>query len=59
MTNFLLPDQPIESVDEYLERGGGSLGLQKAVSLGPRATIEVIRQSGLRGRGGAGFPTGR
>jgi NADH-quinone oxidoreductase subunit F len=45
-------------LDEYLERGG-SIGLQEAVRIGPRATIEMIRQSGLRGRGGAGFPTGR
>jgi NADH:ubiquinone oxidoreductase subunit F (NADH-binding) len=58
MTNFLLPDQPIGSLHEYLERGG-SIGLQEAVRIGPRATIEMIRQSGLRGRGGAGFPTGR
>jgi NADH:ubiquinone oxidoreductase subunit F (NADH-binding) len=59
VTGFLLPDSPIASLDEYLERGGGSIGLQRAVQIGPTATIEVVRRSGLRGRGGAGFPTGR
>jgi formate dehydrogenase iron-sulfur subunit len=32
--------------------------LAKALALGPDATIEEVLQSGLRGRGGAGFPTG-
>lgn len=59
MTNLLLPADPITSLDEYLERGGGSVGLRRAVEIGAEATIEEIRLSGLRGRGGAGFPTGR
>ena len=33
-------------------------GLQRARTIGPAATIDVITKSGLRGRGGAGFPTG-
>jgi formate dehydrogenase iron-sulfur subunit len=37
---------------------GGYHGLERAVSLGPSGTIEQVRASGLRGRGGAGFPTG-
>lgn len=36
----------------------GYRGLESALSLGPSAVIEEIVQSGLRGRGGAGFPTG-
>jgi formate dehydrogenase iron-sulfur subunit len=36
----------------------GYKGLERAVSLGPEAIIEEVVQSGLRGRGGAGFPTG-
>ena len=37
---------------------GGLIGLERAIGLGPDATIEEIIKSGLRGRGGAGFPTG-
>jgi NADH-quinone oxidoreductase subunit F len=55
---FLLPDHPIETMADYRAAGGGR-GLQKALDLGPAATIEAITGSGLRGRGGAGFPTGR
>jgi len=36
----------------------GYAGLQKALALAPAAIIEEVVQSGLRGRGGAGFPTG-
>lgn len=50
----LLPDEPITSVDRYLESGGGST-LGKALSLPRTETIEVVAQAGLRGRGGAGF----
>ena len=37
---------------------GGMRGLERALSLGPAATIDEVTKSGLRGRGGAGFPTG-
>jgi NADH-quinone oxidoreductase subunit F len=56
---FLLPDAPIGSLDEYLATDVGGLGLARAVELGPERTIEEITRSGLRGRGGGGFPTGR
>ncbi len=55
---FLLPRSPIENIAMYLASGGGS-GLQAALELGPEATIEVVTKAGLRGRGGAGFATGR
>jgi len=52
---FINPD----SIEEYIARGGYS-ALNKALTqLSPEQTIEEIKKSGLRGRGGAGFPTGR
>ena len=54
----LLSSPPVRTVGEYIDAGGG-LGLERAVQIGPEATIEQVRRSGLRGRGGAGFPTGR
>jgi formate dehydrogenase iron-sulfur subunit len=45
------------SLDDY-RRHGGLCGLERALRLGPKATVEEILASGLRGRGGAGFPTG-
>ncbi len=54
---FLLPDEPVESLDGYFAHGGGS-GLHRAREQGPATTVDQIRASGLRGRGGAGFPTG-
>ena len=45
------------SLEDWRALGGGN-GLQRAHSLGPAATIEALVTSGLRGRGGAGFPTG-
>lgn len=42
---------------DYLTRGGGR-GLAAAKSLGAAETIDMLTASGLRGRGGAGFPTG-
>jgi len=37
---------------------GGLAGLERAREIGPAATVEEVIASGLRGRGGAGFPTG-
>ncbi len=58
-TTFLLPTSPITSLDAYLATDAGGVGVETAQRLGPRATIELITASGLRGRGGGGFPTGR
>ena len=58
MSGHLLPASPIGTVDDYLAAGGGR-GLDNALELGAEATIEVITAAGLRGRGGAGFATGR
>jgi formate dehydrogenase iron-sulfur subunit len=45
------------SLDDY-RRQGGFAGMTRALSIGPEATVEEVLASGLRGRGGAGFPTG-
>ncbi len=45
------------SLDDYRAHGG-MLGLARARALGPAAIVEEVVRSGLRGRGGAGFPTG-
>jgi formate dehydrogenase iron-sulfur subunit len=45
------------SVEDY-RRHGGLEGLKRAIEMGPIAIVEAIIASGLRGRGGAGFPTG-
>jgi len=45
------------SLADWRAHGGGR-GLERARKLGPAATIEEVTKSGLRGRGGAGFPTG-
>jgi len=46
------------SLSDYRAHGGGK-GLERALSLGTEATLAEVEASGLRGRGGAGFPTGR
>ena len=45
------------SIDDY-EAHGGYTALKKVMKMPPEKVIELIKDSGLRGRGGAGFPTG-
>jgi NADH-quinone oxidoreductase subunit F len=46
------------TLDFYLKNQRGYEGLRKALTLKPNDIIEQVKASGLRGRGGAGFPTG-
>jgi NADH-quinone oxidoreductase subunit F len=55
--SMVLPETPIPSFEHYVLNGGGE-GLQRALAMDPLAVIEEVTRSGLRGRGGAGFPTG-
>jgi NADH-quinone oxidoreductase subunit F len=46
------------NINHYIANGGYS-SLFKALKMSPEDIIEEVKKSGLRGRGGAGFPTGR
>ncbi|MBA3271946.1 MAG: NADH-quinone oxidoreductase subunit NuoE, partial [Acidobacteria bacterium] len=46
------------TLDHYLKNQQGYEGLRKAVGMTPEGVIDAVKASGLRGRGGAGFPTG-
>ena len=46
-----------ENIDEYIVRDGYA-ALGQVLASDPKETIDLIKKSGLRGRGGAGFPTG-
>jgi NADH-quinone oxidoreductase subunit F len=46
------------TLDFYVAKLRGYEGLRKALTLKPNDIIEQVKASGLRGRGGAGFPTG-
>ncbi|MDZ7674915.1 MAG: NADH-ubiquinone oxidoreductase-F iron-sulfur binding region domain-containing protein [Acidimicrobiales bacterium] len=52
----LLDGTPVDSLHVYEARGGG-VALGKVDELGPDGVIDELDRSGLRGRGGAGFPT--
>jgi NADH:ubiquinone oxidoreductase subunit F (NADH-binding) len=53
----ILDPEPVASLAAYLAAGGGR-GIAAARELGAAATIDEVTAAGIRGRGGAGFPTG-
>src|SRR4051794_36743791 len=58
LVHRVLYPRPIFSLEDYVTRGGGK-GLAAARRMEPKAIREKVLAAGLRGRGGAGFPTGR
>jgi NADH-quinone oxidoreductase subunit F len=56
-TTRVLPAEPYDSLDSYIAAGGGE-GVTAARAVAAETIIEELAASGLRGRGGAGFPTG-
>ena len=57
LTKNIQPDgRPLDA--EAYERAGGYQGLRQTLKLAPKEVTEVVKKSNLRGRGGAGFPTG-
>jgi NADH-quinone oxidoreductase subunit F len=58
LVHRVLYPTPIGSLEEYSKARGGA-GLDNARKLDAAEVISMIEASGLRGRGGAGFPTGR
>ncbi len=57
LTRNIRPGQPSPDFHAY-EKTGGYEGLRKALAMPPRDIVDMVKRANLRGRGGAGFPTG-
>ena len=57
LTANIRPAQEAPDVRRY-ERAGGYQGLRKALTMAPKDIQDLVKKANLRGRGGAGFPTG-
>ena len=56
---LVIPDIPgLRNIDTYIAHGGYKEALGRAYSMAPAGVIDEVKKSGLRGRGGAAFPTG-
>jgi NADH-quinone oxidoreductase subunit F len=58
LTKNIKPDGQALSLSEY-EKRGGYQGLRKALKMSPGQIQQMVTESNLLGRGGAGFPTGK
>src|SRR5690606_5351348 len=59
LTANIRPGEPPLDAEGY-ERAGGYEAVRKALrEMSPEDVLEAVKASGLRGRGGAGFPTGQ
>ncbi|MFA5938198.1 MAG: NADH-quinone oxidoreductase subunit NuoF [Sinimarinibacterium sp.] len=57
LTDRIRPEHAPYGLADY-ERHGGYQGLRAALKMGPQDITGLVKTAGLRGRGGAGFPTG-
>ncbi|MFZ5660090.1 MAG: NADH-quinone oxidoreductase subunit NuoF [Pseudomonadota bacterium] len=58
LTQHIRPDREPLDLRSY-EQAGGYQALRQALTLAPQAITRLVTEAGLRGMGGAGFPTGR
>ena len=58
LTKNIRPDRPPLEVKEYEKTGGYQAARKALKEMSPKQVQEMVKQSNLKGRGGAGFPTG-
>ncbi len=57
LVHRVLNPKPVPTLDDYVRRFAGGTGLEEARAMSPEQVMDVVAAAGLRGRGGAGFPT--